>query len=152
MIRRRHLAPVLTALAAPAVAQRLTVEVWRDPGCGCCTGWIRHLRGDGFGVQDHLVPDLKPHRARLGTPEDLLSCHAARIAAFGLEGHVPALAIRRLLAERPAGILGLAVPGMPVGSPGMEVPRREAEPYDVMAWRADGSSVAWMRMRGTRAA
>ncbi|MBY0339096.1 MAG: DUF411 domain-containing protein [Acetobacteraceae bacterium] len=151
-MRRRHLIPALAGLAAPAAAQSLTVTVWRDPGCGCCGGWIRHLRSEGFSVQDHTVPDLTPHRARLGTPDGLLSCHAARIAGFGLEGHVPVLAIRRLLAERPAGVLGLAVPGMPVGSPGMEVPRRDAEPYDVMAWRADGSSMAWMRMRGTRLA
>jgi hypothetical protein len=89
----------------------------------------------------------------LGTPADLLSCHAARVAGWlAIEGHVPALAIRRALAERPAGVVGLAVPAMPVGTPGMEVPGQEPEPYDVVAWRADRSHFAWLRMRGAQLA
>jgi hypothetical protein len=118
-------------LAVPAAA--VPVTVWRDAACGCCRGWIDHLRAEGFAVEDRVVGALGAVRRMLGTPNDLLSCHAARVADFALEGHVPAAAIRRLLAERPAGIRGLAVPGMPTGAPGMEVPGQPAETYDVIA-------------------
>jgi len=147
--RRLILAATLGALAAPAFAQqRIAVEVWRDPSCGCCAGWVAHLRAEGFAVTDRVVSAIGPYRQVLGTPASLLSCHAARVAGLGLEGHVPALAIRRLLAERPEGVVGLAVPGMPIGTPGMEVPGREPEIYEVMAWRRDGTHLPWMRMRG----
>lgn len=141
---------VAASLPVLGVAQRLAVrvEVWRDAACGCCAGWVDHLRADGFAVADHVVPSVAPFRRLLGTPADLLSCHAARIAGLGIEGHVPAHAIRRAVAERPAGVVGLAVPAMPVGTPGMEVPGREPEIYDVIAWRADGRHVTWLRMRG----
>lgn len=131
-----------------ASAQPLRIEVWRDPNCGCCGGWVDHLRTEGFAVADRVVPSVAPFRRMLGTPSDLLSCHAARVAGFGLEGHVPAYAIRRLVAERPAGLAGLAVPAMPVGTPGMEVLGREPENYEVIAWSADGSHAPWLRMRG----
>lgn len=147
--RRLMLTAAFGTLAAPALAQqRIPVEVWRDPSCGCCAGWVAHLRAEGFAVTDRVVRAVGPYRAALGTPADLLSCHAARVAGFGLEGHVPALAIRRLLAERPDGIAGLSVPGMPVGTPGMEVPGREPEVYEVVAWRRDGTHAPWLRMRG----
>ena len=138
----------LTMMGRRASAQPLRIEVWRDPNCGCCSGWVEHLRAEGFAVTDRVVPSVAPFRRELGTPSDLLSCHAARVAALGLEGHVPAYAIRRLLAERPANVAGLAVPAMPVGTPGMEVPGREPETYDVIAWSADGTYVPWLRMRG----
>jgi hypothetical protein len=109
---------------------------------------VAHLRAEGFGVTDRIVRDIGPYRQVLGTPAELLSCHAARVAGLGLEGHVPAYAIRRLLADRPEGIAGLSVPGMPIGSPGMEVPGRDPEGYDVIAWRRDGSHAPWLRMRG----
>lgn len=151
MIARRTLllAPLVIA-APPALAQRReAAEVWRDPHCGCCAGWVAHLRGEGFAVTDRVVASVAPFRRMLGTPSDLLSCHAARIAGWlAIEGHVPALAIRRALAERPHGVVGLAVPAMPIGTPGMEVPGQEPEIYDVIAWRADGSHFAWLRMRG----
>lgn len=150
MIPRRLLpAAAFGVLAAPAAAQsRPAIEVWRDPYCGCCSGWVAHLRAEGFAVTDRVVRNVGPYRQVLGTPPDLLSCHAARIAGFGIEGHVPAHAIRRLLADRPAGIAGLAVPAMPVGTPGMEVPGQPAETYDVIAWRRDGTHAPWLRMRG----
>jgi hypothetical protein len=141
--------------APPARAQRrdgppgVAVEVWRDPSCGCCSGWVQHLRAEGFAVTDAVVPSVAPVRRMLGTPPDLLSCHAARVAgSLAIEGHVPAYAIRRLLAEPPAGVVGLAVPAMPVGTPGMEVPGQAPELYEVVAWRADGSHRPWLRMRG----
>jgi len=149
MRRRGLLATALVALAGPALAQRGDrVEVWRDPNCGCCAGWVAHLRTEGFDVTDRVVPSVAPYRRALGTPADLLSCHAGRVAGFGLEGHVPAYAIRRFLTERPAGMVGLSVPAMPIGTPGMEVPGQENEIYDVVGWRRDGTHAPWLRMRG----
>ena len=95
------------------------VKVWKDPNCGCCTGWVEHLRKSGFAVAVVEQADLTSIKAEAGIPAELASCHTARIDGYVLEGHVPAAAIRRLLKERPEGI-GLAVPGMPIGSPGME--------------------------------
>ncbi|MBB5691829.1 DUF411 domain-containing protein [Roseomonas alkaliterrae] len=153
MRRRGLLVSALVAAAAPALAQRSErVEVWRDPNCGCCSGWVGHLRTSGFAVEDRVVASVAPFRRMLGTPADLLSCHAARVAGLALEGHVPALAIRRLLAERPAGIVGLAVPAMPVGSPGMEVPGQPPDTYDVIGWRADGTHEPFMRFVGAQPA
>ncbi len=153
MIARRTLGLGLIAITAwPAVAQPLRVEVWRDPNCGCCAGWATHLREEGFAVEDRVIPSVAPIRRMLGTPANLLSCHAARVAGFALEGHVPALAIRRLLATRPEGVVGLAVPAMPVGSPGMEVPGQAPDIYDVIAWRLDGTQSAFMRFIGARPA
>ncbi len=155
MVSRRILMITsLSMLAGPALVQsRESAEVWRDPNCGCCAGWVAHLREEGFAVTDRVVPSVTPFRRMLGTPSDLLSCHAARIAGWlKIEGHVPALAIRRALAEAPPGVVGLAVPAMPIGTPGMEVPSHEPELYDVIAWRADGSHFAWLRMRGAKLA
>jgi hypothetical protein len=101
--------------AQPAPA----VKVWKDPACGCCTGWVEHLSRSGFSVASIDTSDLAAIKAEAGIPADLAACHTARIEAYVLEGHVPAAAIWRLLKERPEGI-GLAVPGMPIGSPGME--------------------------------
>ena len=154
MLSRRTLgvgAAALVASGRPAAAQRPRIEVWRDPSCGCWSGWVGHLWGEGFAVEDRVIPSVAPIRRMLGTPADLLSCHAGRVAGLALEGHVPALAIRRALSERPAGVVGLAVPAMPVGSPGMEVPGREPDTYDVIAWTADGRHRPFMRFVGTRA-
>lgn len=95
-----------------------------------------------------MVPTVAPIRRMLGTPADLLSCHAARVAGFALEGHVPAIAIRRLLVERQAGVVGLAVPAMPAGTPSIEMPGQEPEIYNVIAWGTGGSHPPWLRMRG----
>lgn len=148
--RRFVLGGLALLLAGGAVAQPLRIEVWRDPHCGCCQGWVKHLRDEGFAVEDRVVSSVAPIRRMLGTPGDLLSCHAARVAGFALEGHVPALAVRRLLATRPEGVVGLAVPAMPIGSPGMEMPGQAPETYDVIAWRADGSHAPFMRFTGAR--
>lgn len=100
-------------------AQPQSVTVYRDPNCGCCLGWVRHLRNNGFTVAIEDTSDLETVRSRHRVPADLAGCHTALIDGYVIEGHVPAAAIRRLLAERPKA-LGLAVPGMPMGSPGME--------------------------------
>ncbi|MDO9499317.1 MAG: DUF411 domain-containing protein [Falsiroseomonas sp.] len=139
----------MVAAAGPALARGgEQVEVWRDPNCGCCADWVAHLRTAGFTVEDRVVASVAPFRRMLGTPSDLLSCHAGRVGGYALEGHVPAAAVRRLLADRPAGIRGLAVPGMPVGSPGMEVPGQAPDSYDVLAFDARGGHAVFMRFRG----
>src|SRR5262245_26187233 len=110
-----------------AEAQEITVH--KDPNCGCCSGWVRHLQQAGFAVKAIDTAELDAIKTRLGVPADLAACHTAQVAGYVVEGHVPALAIERLLAEKPDAA-GLAVPGMPIGSPGME--GANPEQYDVV--------------------
>jgi hypothetical protein len=136
LTRRSALVIVASALVMPSgssFAQTPAILVHKDPNCGCCTGWVRHLKDAGFAVTVEETTDLQPVRKRLGVPADLAACHTAEVDGYVLEGHVPAAAVRRLLQKRPSAI-GLAVPGMPAGSPGMEggVPRR----YDVVLFGA----------------
>ena len=123
------------------VAQdRPRVEVWKDAQCGCCGDWIRHLEANGFQVRINDTGTTRA-RARLGVPEKLASCHTALVGGYAIEGHVPAGDVHRLLRERPAAI-GLAVPGMPVGSPGMDGPEYQGrkDAYAVLLIRRDGST------------
>jgi hypothetical protein len=120
----------------------------KDPNCGCCSAWAEHVKAAGFEIRLNEVGDLAPLKARLSIPAVLASCHTAEIEGYVIEGHVPASAIRRLLAERPAAI-GLAVPGMPVGSPGMEVPGSPDETYDVILFGPSGRSV-YAKFKGAR--
>ena len=115
------------------------IHVLRDPGCGCCGAWIEILRKEGFDVtEEHSLNSiLLRHKLDKGIPQQMMSCHTGEIDGYVIEGHVPAEDIRRLLAERPDAI-GLAVPGMPYGSPGMG-PQDEREAYDVYLIRRDGS-------------
>ena len=156
MMQRRALllacAGVPIAATTARTQQATRVEVWRDPHCGCCGAWVDRLNAAGFQATAQVVPAVGPYRQMLGTPSNLLSCHAGRVGGYALEGHVPPAAIRRLLAERPAEVRGLAVPGMPVGSPGMEVEGHPPDEYDVIAFSADGSHRPWMRFRGAVAA
>jgi hypothetical protein len=114
-------------LAASAAAP--VIEVYKNPDCGCCTGWVEHLRENGFTVNTHPVEDTSGYREKSGMPEALGSCHSAKVEGYALEGHVPAAEIKRLLAEKPKAV-GLAVPSMPMGSPGMEGPRKDS--FDVL--------------------
>ena len=119
--------------AAPAAAGPGTlVQVWKSPTCGCCKEWITHLESHGFRVQVQDTGNTAA-RARLGVDMRFGSCHTAGVQGYVIEGHVPAREIVRLLAERPKA-LGLAVPGMPLGSPGMDGPEYggRREPYDVL--------------------
>lgn len=107
----------------PALAQsppKDQITVWKTPSCGCCKEWVTHLRKNGFEVVTHDVADTAPERKRLGLANKFASCHTGSVGGYALEGHVPAAEVRRLLREKPQAV-GLAVPGMPVGSPGMEV-------------------------------
>lgn len=148
--RRRLLLSLLLTAAVPGWAAPAAprVEVWKSPYCGCCKDWVAHLEKEGFAVQVHEVGDLDGARRKLGMPERYASCHTARVGDYLLEGHVPAADIRRLLAERPAG-LGLAVPGMPVGSPGMDGPayRGRRDPYEVLLVRRDGGATVFANYR-----
>ena len=138
-------ASLALALAAiPVQAQeKAVVEVWRSATCGCCKAWIRHLQDNGFATKEVLVENTSPMRRALGIAPELGSCHTAKVAGYAIEGHVPAKEIRRLLAERPKAV-GLAVPGMPIGSPGMESPSTP-ERYDVLLVGKDGRASVYQR-------
>ena len=124
------------SLAPLAFAQRLeTVTVYKSPTCGCCTEWVAHLRANGFKVEAHDMNDVSPIRRRYGVPGALASCHTALVGGYAIEGHVPAADIKRLLRERPK-VIGLSVPGMVAGSPGME--QGTAQPYETLAFDANG--------------
>lgn len=138
--RRFLLLPLLFASALAQAAPQ--VEVFKSPYCGCCEGWIQHLRQNGFEVQAHDVNDVPAARSKLGMPDRLGSCHTAKVGGYVVEGHVPAADIQRLLKEKPKA-LGLAVPSMPPGSPGME--SAQAVPYDTMLVQADGSTRVFAR-------
>lgn len=129
------------AAAAPLVVRAeatLSIHVLKDPNCGCCTAWIDILEAAGFHVTTEArdAEALMRHKYEIGIPQEMVSCHTASIDGYIVEGHVPVADIRRLVAERPQA-LGLAVPGMPYGSPGMG-PEEEREAYDVFLIRRDG--------------
>lgn len=111
------------------------MTVYKTPSCGCCTKWVDHLEENGFEVTVQPVEDLIPVKSRLGVPQELQSCHTAEIDGYVIEGHVPTADIERLLEEGPHAT-GIAVPGMPVGSPGMEYGERK-DPYDVILFGED---------------
>jgi hypothetical protein len=141
------LAAPLALRIPPALAAGLPLAVVHaDPLCGCCGAWVEHLVEAGFPVDVRETGELNRIKARLGIPGDLASCHTAEIDGYLVEGHVPADAIKRLLAERPDA-RGLSVPGMPIGSPGMEVPGVEDDTYDVILFGPSGRS-AFARYRG----
>jgi hypothetical protein len=138
-LTRRSLLALIAAVPAfgPSFGARAAqvVTVHKDPSCGCCSGWVLHLQGAGFTTKVIDTRDFDPLKRRLGVPDDLAACHTAEVASYVIEGHVPAGAIQRLLREKPKA-KGLAVPGMPVGSPGMEggTPER----YDVILFSPEG--------------
>jgi hypothetical protein len=141
MKRRRMLLLSAVATALPTFAQdKPAVEVWKSPTCGCCKDWLAHLEAHGFVVAKVHDVGNTGMRGRLGIPADLGSCHTALIGGYAIEGHVPAADIKRLLAQRPAGVVGLTVPGMPIGSPGMDGPAygNRRDRYDVVLLHKDG--------------
>ena len=121
-----------TSHAAPII------EVFKSPTCGCCKGWVEHLQENGLNVKTYDTANVAPFKKRLGVPQQLSSCHTAVIDGYVIEGHVPARDIYRLLKERPE-VIGLTVPGMPVGSPGMEMGKRK-DPYAVLTFDKQGST------------
>ena len=121
--------PLASLAAQPS---KVLVEVWKDPECGCCKDWVSHLQAAGFAVKVHENGN-DAMRSRLGMPQKLASCHTALVGGYALEGHVPASDVRRLLKEKPEAV-GLTVPGMPVGAPGMDGPiyGQRRDPYEVL--------------------
>jgi hypothetical protein len=154
MTRRDWLASVTQGMFAVLVIGRvgwkhentspIKITVYKDPNCGCCTKWVDHLRTAGLHptVQDRS--DMDALKDSLGVPKALRSCHTAVAGRYAIEGHVPAADVQRLIATAPRGVVGLAVPQMPVGSPGMESGGR-VDRYDVIAFAADGSTKLFAR-------
>ncbi len=150
-LRRRHLAALAALACMPgwALAQSATapagplVQVWKDPNCGCCKDWVAYLEKNGFTTQVFDTGNTAV-RARLGLPQKYGSCHTALVGGYVIEGHVPAREIQRLLKEKPQA-LGLSVPRMPVGSPGMDGPEYggRKDPYDVLLVTKDGSATVF---------
>ena len=150
MLTRRGFIAVVAAAPGLGAASLPKLTVTKDPTCDCCSGWTEHVRAAGFTVDVLETNDLNRVKVRLGVPTNLYACHTAEVEGFVVEGHVPASTIRRLLAERPQW-KGLAVRGMPVGSPGMEVEGAEPEIYEVIAFGAAGQS-PYARFRGSKPA
>ncbi len=151
-MQRRYLLKTIATLAGTSllptvlIAQtRPQLEVWKDPNCGCCQDWVIHMQAKGFDVKVHDSGNSAA-RKRLGVPDQLGSCHTARVGGYAIEGHVPAREVQRLLRERPAAI-GLAVPGMPVGSPGMDgaIYGERKDPYDVVLIGRNGGTRVYQR-------
>ena len=135
--------PLLAAL--PALAAGPQVIVYKTPTCGCCGKWVEHLKANRFEPVVKEVPSTAEYRRQYGVPDKLLSCHTATVGGYTIEGHVPAADIHRLLKTRPKA-KGLAVPGMPLGSPGMEARRRDA--YSVLLFHADGRTSVYQKYPG----
>ena len=129
-------------------AEPAHISVTKGPNCECCEGWAKHLRASGFSVSVVESTELSAIKTKLGVPADLQTCHTAEVGNYVLEGHVPAAAVRYLLHEKPENVTGLAVPGMPIGSPGMEVPGTAPEEYTVFLFGPTGRR-GWARFRGT---
>lgn len=141
----RTVVPVFAALLlwSSAGVGAEEVVVYKSPSCGCCKLWVDHLRANGFSVKARDVADIMPYKAANGVPPALGSCHTATVGGYTIEGHVPAGDIKRLLAERPK-VAGLAVPGMPIGSPGMEQGAHKQR-YEVLSFDRTGRIAVYAR-------
>jgi hypothetical protein len=130
------------AQAAAPTSGGPELTVYRDAGCGCCKLWVEHMKRAGFKVTAHDVADIGAVKRDKGVPESLASCHTGLVGGYLVEGHVPGDLVQQMLAAKPA-IMGLAVPGMPMGSPGMEGPRKD--PYDVIAFEKNGKTTVYAK-------
>jgi hypothetical protein len=145
-----HKVPVMFAVVFAIIfsvvvrGQQTTIDVYKSATCGCCNKWVDHLRAHGFTVRTTNREDLSGLKAAHHVPRQLQSCHLALVNGYAVEGHVPAADVQRLLRERPA-IAGLAVPGMPIGSPGMEMPGSAVQPFDVIAFDKNGQTRVFAR-------
>lgn len=116
------------------------MTVYKSPTCGCCKGWIKHIEESGITTESQDVEDVTPYKMQYGVARDMASCHTAVIEGYFIEGHVPARDIKELLKLKPKGVVGLTVPRMPVGTPGMEMPDGRIDDYNVIAVKKDGTS------------
>jgi len=150
---RTSLAGAATAIVAGALPGHLLaapntaggpndLTVYKSPTCGCCKAWVEHMTKAGFKVTSHDIADMTEVKRNLGVPNDLESCHTAILGKYVIEGHVPADLVKKMQKEQPK-IVGLAVPGMPAGSPGMEVGRKDA--YDVIAFEKSGKQSVYAK-------
>jgi hypothetical protein len=148
-MRRRKLVGIVLGL--PLIATNLLwgagpkIDVVKTPTCGCCSKWVDHLKTNGFTVTVRDVPSTAEYRRLNGVPDSLGSCHTATVGGYIIEGHVPAADIHRLLKEKPKAT-GLAVPGMPMGSPGMEGPRKDS--YSTLLFHSNGRTSVFQRHSG----
>lgn len=134
---------VVTAVVSQVEAKTSAVTVYASPTCGCCHEWVKHLQSNGFSVKTELVDDVSVVKNKYKVPGRLQSCHTAIVGGYVVEGHVPATAIKKLLSQKPA-VKGLAVPGMPIGSPGMEQGNMK-EAYNVMSFTNQGKESVFMK-------
>lgn len=137
---------VVWIASGPASKADADVIVYKTATCSCCAKWVDHLRDRGLSVAVQNVRDTQNVRLRVGVPDQLRSCHTATVGSYWVEGHVPADIVNRLVTEKPEGIAGIAVPGMPIGSPGMEGPN--AVIYDVFAYGVDGRTTRYASRPG----
>lgn len=150
-LSRRELLVAMSLLPVAGMARAaapIEVQVWKEPTCGCCGDWIKHMETNGFKVFVN-VGGTNATRARLGIPQNMASCHTALVGGYAIEGHVPAREVKRLLREKPAAI-GLSAPGMPIGSPGMDTPAYNGKknPYNVMLIAKNGSATVYQKYEG----
>ena len=146
-MRIATLAAPLALIACAQAAVASTIEVMKNPNCGCCSEWVERMREAGFTVNVQEIADTSEAASAAGIPANLRSCHTAKVEGYAIEGHVPAEDIRTLIALKPDAV-GLAVPGMPAGSPGMEVPGA-AESYHVVLVAKDGNHRIFSTHQGT---
>jgi hypothetical protein len=143
---RRQLLGALALFAAtgvrPSAQKGPAVQVYKDPTCGCCSLWVEHLRKAGFSATVSDVQDMNAVKDTYGVPPQARSCHTAVVNGYTIEGHVPAADVQRLLKERPR-VVGIGVPGMPIGSPGMEVANVKPQAYDVLAFDKAGQTTVF---------
>jgi hypothetical protein len=149
--RRSLLVLLLTAAVAWAGAVWVAAQgakpqmtVYKSPTCGCCSKWIEHMRASGFEVKAVDVDDIDKVKREHGVPASAASCHTGLVNGYVVEGHVPADAVLKMLKDKPA-IAGLAVPGMPMGSPGMEVPGGQKDAYDIVSFDKGGKTAVYQR-------
>lgn len=133
--------------SAAATSDKPVVTVYKSPTCGCCSDWVAHMADNGYSVITEYVDDMTPIKSRFQVPHELQSCHTATVDGYIIEGHVPASEIDHLLTERP-DVVGLAVPGMPIGSPGMETPGVAAQPYNVLTFDTTGHTEVYASYLG----
>lgn len=139
----RNAAGNAVATDAPATSRLAAMTVYRDQSCGCCGAWARIAVNAGYQVNLVDRDDMPAIKQQLGVPEALASCHTATVGDYVIEGHVPLNAVRRLVSEKPAGIRGIAVAGMPRGSPGMEMPDGSEDPFEIIAFDGAGKMAAF---------
>jgi hypothetical protein len=139
------LAVALTVqLTTSAQQQKPVVSVFKSPTCGCCSLWVEHMKANGFDLKVQDVEDINALKTKFGVAPEFSSCHTSQVNGYIIEGHVPAAAVQRLLKERPK-VAGLAVPGMPAGSPGMEVPSGLKQPYAILTFDKSGKTAVYER-------